>query len=266
MTNESPLHDSVAVPLISDPPPPYPSRSRRPRRVRGVRNSNAYANANHAQVGYGSTDSEWDTGSTPLIIHNDAAEQPSSSSPNARRFGRPRSMSGASVVSSTSVAPSLPQTIVSLFCADDEDEEDDDGRANVSPERRPLLDASSPSYSDMAGREPQRPQQWSFFSLESWRRYFRPLARKVYWKAFFHLSVINFPYTLGSWLFLFVFTVVRCLLSSSCSLFFADIYSHLDWHYSSHGAASGSHFVFLQSSRREGFCSGRGQSFYFGSS
>jgi hypothetical protein len=48
-----------------------------------------------------------------------------------------------------------------------------------------------------------------FFSSAAMKRYFRPLSRKSYYTALFHLLVINFPYALAAWVYLFIFTVVR---------------------------------------------------------
>jgi hypothetical protein len=45
--------------------------------------------------------------------------------------------------------------------------------------------------------------------LASWKRYFRPLVQMVYYRSLFHLLVVNFPYALAAWIYLFVFTVVR---------------------------------------------------------
>ncbi|KAK0194865.1 hypothetical protein F5146DRAFT_1219739 [Armillaria mellea] len=45
----------------------------------------------------------------------------------------------------------------------------------------------------------------------SWS-YFRPLRKKVYYMSLFHLAVINFPYALLTWVFLFVFTLLGTTL------------------------------------------------------
>jgi hypothetical protein len=34
------------------------------------------------------------------------------------------------------------------------------------------------------------------------------VGRRAYWSALFHLLVINFPYALIAWVYLFVFTLV----------------------------------------------------------
>ena len=43
------------------------------------------------------------------------------------------------------------------------------------------------------------------------RRYFRPLRVRAYYSALFHLLVLNFPYALLAWVYLFVFTLVSPL-------------------------------------------------------
>lgn len=43
-------------------------------------------------------------------------------------------------------------------------------------------------------------------------RYFRPLGHKAYYRALFHLAVVNFPYALAAWVYLFVFTVAGTTL------------------------------------------------------
>jgi len=40
------------------------------------------------------------------------------------------------------------------------------------------------------------------------KRYFRPMGRKAYYSAAFHLLVVNFPFALLAWVYLFVFTLV----------------------------------------------------------
>ncbi|KAG6827172.1 hypothetical protein H0H92_012908 [Tricholoma furcatifolium] len=45
-----------------------------------------------------------------------------------------------------------------------------------------------------------------------WRRYFRPLTRRAYYSSLFHLVVLNFPYALAAWVYLFVFTVAGTTL------------------------------------------------------
>lgn len=65
-------------------------------------------------------------------------------------------------------------------------------------------------------------------SLGLWariQRYFRPMGRKAYYLAAFHLLVLNFPFALLAWVYLFVFTLVGQIsadLFSTPSSFFSD--------------------------------------------
>ncbi|KAF8134689.1 hypothetical protein K438DRAFT_1997682 [Mycena galopus ATCC 62051] len=120
--------------------------------------------------------------------------------PGRRVVTRPRSESHPSVFSSVSVAPSLAQTVVSLFRTYDDDEE-------FGPE------GGDDGLLISAGELPEvhsRPE--GFWSLRAWRRYFRPLTRKVYYRSLFHLYVVNFPFALAAFLFAVVFTVTGTTL------------------------------------------------------
>ena len=97
-----------------------------------------------------------------------------------------------------STAPSLAQTVLSLFQAEDEMSVGEDG-----------YDAPSPLLGGEAGRVGGQRHKRGLLSLATWRRYFKPLTVKAYYKSLFHLVVLNFPYALAAWVYLFVFTVVR---------------------------------------------------------
>jgi hypothetical protein len=107
-------------------------------------------------------------------------------------------------VSYASVAPSLAQTVISLFQpeADDGTDADYDLLNDVDRSHTAWLDG--PEQCDQADQR----MQCNMFSRRAWRRYFRPLTRKVYYMALFHLLVLNFPYALAAWIYLFVFTLV----------------------------------------------------------
>ena len=136
-------------------------------------------------------------------------------SPSRRRR---QSISHTSVASS---APSLTQTVLSLFQATDDEDEDTPAEARTNDlqsrnERTQLLDSardvirSGYSY-DHTRQIPQhfeRRRNHGIFTLVAWKWYFRPLVRSAYYKALFHLLVLNFPYALVAWLYLFIFTVV----------------------------------------------------------
>ncbi|KAF7288998.1 hypothetical protein MIND_01416600 [Mycena indigotica] len=155
-------------PLPSDPPPPYPRRTR---------HSGRHHDHTHTQTV--SVESDDDNEATPFLSHHHG--------PRQNGPGRPRSNSAVSV------APSLAQTIASIFHIDD-DEGDGDCRLPEDAESGMVVQ--------------QDPQQTDF----AWRRYFRPLTRSVYYQALFHLYVVNFPFALAAFLFAFVLTVTGTTL------------------------------------------------------
>ncbi|KAG6843586.1 hypothetical protein H0H87_002936 [Tephrocybe sp. NHM501043] len=87
-----------------------------------------------------------------------------------------------------------------MFRTSDEEDEEDEGHGEVGAIYLPL---SNEDEQDQRGRRQQ---------LSRWRRYFRPLARKAYYSSLFHLVVVNFPYALAAWVYLFVFTVAGTTL------------------------------------------------------
>ncbi|KAF7973265.1 hypothetical protein HWV62_15697 [Athelia sp. TMB] len=199
--------------LAADPPPPYPS----PRRNRGTRRARGRVQA----TGH-STDSEADAHPrSPTSDREDAiGETTPLLSPGGGRLRR-SSLSHTSILSyASSAAPSLAHTVVSLFHpdADDEDEgspspagsgnEDDDHTSpalhlHSSRARRAHAQVQTTSSHESSERERMR---------GTWRRYFRPMVRKVYWGALFHLLILNFPFALVAWIYLFVFTLTGTTL------------------------------------------------------
>ncbi|KAI6033228.1 hypothetical protein F5J12DRAFT_799587 [Pisolithus orientalis] len=168
---------------IDDPPPPYPSPERRTRIHRSARRHRTAV----SQQLYGASPLEQDhpvgLQRTRLLDH------PSSL--------RPRSNSHSSTIgSSSSHAPSLAQTVLSLF--HDPSEED-------------LYDGEASQSHDTHGA-PQSKSRWPLLSWRSWRRYFRPLCRRAYHTALFHLLVLNFPFALIVWIYLFLFTLTGTTL------------------------------------------------------
>ncbi|KAK2464358.1 hypothetical protein APHAL10511_003815 [Amanita phalloides] len=196
----------------NDPPPPYPSREQS---FRSARSAGTRSNRRrHTQS-----------------MHATLVPEPGitiSSAPYANTDDDALAQ-GSSVASA---APSLAQTILSLFndeyvCEDTRNH----ARTNeeFSEETR-LLDSSRDvtrgGYGyDWAiidnttpGDRRQRQQQLesshehAFFSLAAWKRYFVPMTHLVYYKALFHLLVVNFPYALVAWLYLFIFTLTGTTL------------------------------------------------------
>ena len=193
----------------SDPPPPYPSRTRRTRRQARLNTHQQSPSResdllSHDRAGSVSPIPPGADENTPLLGGSAALPSPRSlRSPNRRTVGgRPRSLSLGSILSYASAAPSLAQTFISLFA----DEDSVDSECDYPP---PLPSHSQPlhlqrlSSLDHEGERGRR---------SAWRRYFRPMVRRVYWMALFHLVVLNFPYALAAWVFLFVFTLVSVFL------------------------------------------------------
>ncbi|KAJ7121962.1 hypothetical protein C8R43DRAFT_1032683 [Mycena crocata] len=187
---------------INDPPPPYPSRGRRSRRP----NRRQIQTSLHGQISSTDSHSDYEALISPHPTTSlDGGDQEATETtpflPGRRVAGRPRSESHPSVFSSVSVAPSLAQTVASIFRPDDDD---DEFGSEAVPEDGLLFSA---------GELPDihtRPE--SFWSRRAWRRYFRPVARKVYYRSLFHLYVVNFPFALAAFLFSVVFTVTGTTL------------------------------------------------------
>ena len=165
------------APAVADPPPPYPSRDRRSRaeraRLRRAAQLSAESGGGTLRV-FVDPLTRTQSESSPL-----SAEDGTETTPLLSPRRRPRTLSHSTGVSTHSIA----QTVVSLFGADDVDADENavgvDGHEAV---------ASS--------------------SRRSMKRYFRPLIRRAYYKPLVHLLIINFPYALCAFVYLFVGTLV----------------------------------------------------------
>ncbi|KAJ7627149.1 hypothetical protein FB45DRAFT_795346 [Roridomyces roridus] len=190
-----------------DPPPPYPSRARRSRRLNPTRRQQPHTDTqaeSHLEPNLSSyleTVESEATETTPFLPLSEQHQQHHGSGRRAAQ-GRPRSDSHPSIMSAVSVAPSLAQTIVSMF---QEYEYDEDGFL-VQDDPEDGLGFSSGDLPETLGGHPR------FWSGPGLKRYFRPLTRKVYWKALFHLYVVNFPYALAAFLYVFILTVTGTTL------------------------------------------------------
>ncbi|KAH9484736.1 hypothetical protein JR316_0001636 [Psilocybe cubensis] len=202
MANESeppstpPVLTDVCDTATADPPPPYPYPSRE-RRVRTSRRSQ-HSRLQISQSSSGDTQYPTDdyadedvlpTETTPFLgtnTHPRYVHQGPAS-------GRPRSHSFTSTMSA---APSLAHTVLSLFQGDEDD--------------TPLRVVGQSDSTVPATSTQQRGT--GFFSRAAWKRYFRPIFVKSYYRALFHLAVLNFPYGLIAWVYLFVFTVTGTTL------------------------------------------------------
>ncbi|KAG8214091.1 hypothetical protein J3R82DRAFT_10849 [Butyriboletus roseoflavus] len=184
----------------NDPPPPYPSPERRSRAPGTSRRQRA-----SAHISTQSTLSSPDSGdaiSPPLHPYFfPASGGPSEVTPLLRpALNRHRANSHASTVVSSS---SFTQTVLS-FCQDSESDSDVD-----------IFEALRSEHLNDVGQSRNashgRPGRWSLHK-RAWARYFHPMGRKAYHAAVFHLMVLNFPYALIAWLYLFVFTLTGTTL------------------------------------------------------
>ncbi|KAH0828028.1 hypothetical protein J3R83DRAFT_3677 [Lanmaoa asiatica] len=201
------------VPSTNDPPPPYPSPERR---QRALRSSRRHPQRASAHISTRSTLSSLDPdaladhavspGLHPHLFPTSGG--PSETTPLLRQTsGRHRANSHASTVVSSS---SFTQTLLS-FCHDSESEPDVDIFE--------ALRGAPLSHQDPVGQHVEharnalqcRPGRWSLYK-RAWARYFRPMSRKAYHAAVFHLMVVNFPYALIAWIYLFVFTLTGTTL------------------------------------------------------
>jgi hypothetical protein len=222
---------------INDPPPPYPSRQRR---TRTTRSSNRRLNSQHIQLS--SAESDYDALSSPQPFPTTedsfnlegGADQTETTSLLPRSAGPPRTTRPRTIsyTSTNSAAPSLAQTLVSLFQPEPDAELDRESTGVT--EESPLLLYQEPNDDGtdrlhcLPGFERQR-RRLSWSSLIIWKRYFRPMTRMVYYKSLFHLLVLNFPFALAAWVYLFVFTLVRLFLFHSLRVrrtcILTDVYS-----------------------------------------
>ncbi|KAJ3573154.1 hypothetical protein NP233_g2616 [Leucocoprinus birnbaumii] len=213
---------SDAANILNDPPPPYPSRDRRlPRRsgrrlmpggVHHIQTTHLQPHGyHHQQLSSSDSHSQYEQRTSPVSPggpgdHPEDGEPPTETTlllaPGTTRGGRPRSYSHASTMS---VAPSLAQTVFSLFQTEGYDDDGSDSSMRVyglDHEER------SPHDEHVGGAR----RKAGFFSAAAWKRYFRPLTRRAYYSSFIHLALVNFPYALAAWIYLFVFTVTGTTL------------------------------------------------------
>jgi hypothetical protein len=96
--------------------------------------------------------------------------------------------------------------VLSLFHADSDLDYESDGEY----EEQPLLSVENPAGPNRR-RYPER-RRPGFFSKRGVRLYFRPLGQMAYYGPLLHLMVLNFPYALAAWVYLFVFTLTGTAL------------------------------------------------------
>ncbi|KAK7027313.1 hypothetical protein VNI00_015276 [Paramarasmius palmivorus] len=223
--------------LINDPPPPYPSQPSpgRTRRTRRNRRTAPGPEPLHSRISSDSTNLSHEletteaSETTPLL--NSGNTSASTARPR-RANGRPRSASHGSVFSASSAAPSLAQTVVTLFQAEYDSDYGSDDDESIDAEQEDQAEAYHRGHEDVSrtahstshlarhntltspthDHEPNRKIRHGLFSKSFWRRYYHPLTRRPYYTAFFHLVVLNFPFALAAWVYLFVFTLTGTAL------------------------------------------------------
>ena len=189
--------------VITDPPPPYPL----PRRHRTGRSGRGRLRTQHLQHGQMASTDSYSDHDTPASAQSNARTfeddeevhatettpflSPSNSPTSTSRQvgGRPRSYSHGSTMSA---APSLARTVLSLFVPED---------GSLFGDEVHLSSVSHPEGHVVA----EHPRRDTGFS---WKAYFRPMIRAVYWRSLLHIALLNFPFALAAWVYLFVFTVV----------------------------------------------------------
>lgn len=162
----------------TDPPPPYPNSSLRgSRRSRGTLRSLRRTNYQTVTVSQQPPSGMGQAETSPVVETIPSGDSETSAllpvSTNDNRRGRATSHS-----STTHSIHSIGHGVISLFQTDP----------------------------DPAGVETHTNRYASF--LTQIQRYFRPLVKRAYYSAVFHLLFINFPYELAAWIYLFVGTLV----------------------------------------------------------
>lgn len=249
---------SLLVLPPNEPPPPYstsPHRSRRNRRP-GARvpadsvvdcevptRTHPPQRTRQVSIAPDVSDEETATEASPLL-----------STPLLRR--RQRTLSQSSTVrSNISGSPSFAQTLISAFQPELDSDIDLNVASLTQDERRHICRRREISETSADG-----PDQ-HLELLGPWariKRYFRPMSRKAYYSAVFHLLVVNFPFALLAWVYLFVFTLV-------CSGFYAFQFSALnsfpiDWDDATRNITVGSIVMFPRFARGESVFQSRGGS------
>ena len=213
-----PAVNEICDNIITDPPPPYPSG--RPRRTRGSRRHQDHLQPIHTQISSSGSYSDNEQGteghttsSGPSTEEEDGEGAPFLTTNSghlrnpAQRRTRPRSVSHASTVSA---APSLAHTILSLF---EQEDDEDDARGPIHLPEDSLGEGHMQSFTeehDGMSLDLSRRSEHGFWSVAGWKRYFAPMGRAPFYRSLVHLLLINFPYGLAAWVYLFVLTVVSC--------------------------------------------------------
>ncbi|KAJ3749674.1 hypothetical protein DFH05DRAFT_1533392 [Lentinula detonsa] len=199
---------SIAEEPLNDPPPPYPSSSHRTRLVhvnRGTRSIRRDSQQQQRSQVVPPTESDIHEPHQRSVIRAFVVEDPTEDaasettpllgginsgypeSPSSTSHLRPRSLSQSSI---NSFAPSLASIAQTAWV-----------RSLSTGVGLPNLNQTT------------HPPRIILSSTQArWARYFRPLTRPVYWRSLTHLVLVNFPFALAAWVYLFVFTVTGTTL------------------------------------------------------
>lgn len=183
---------------------------------------------------------------SPTISPPSPRIQTSSSTGGGSAIGRrPRTLSMTSTLHSVvSAAPSFAQTVLSAFHPDrDEDLDPDCSEGSLVASHED--DASHPIY-EIDIEDEQAPLLSEYARLGrrrhsqggTWYRYFRPMFKRAYYSALFHLLLLNFPYALTAWVYLFVFTLVNAFLHSHLFCMNLACNCRTDGYHDTHGPPS----------------------------
>ncbi|KAJ3791931.1 hypothetical protein GGU11DRAFT_713918, partial [Lentinula aff. detonsa] len=237
---------AIAEEPLNDPPPPYPSSSHRTRLVhvnRGTRSIRRDSQQQQRSQVVPPTESDIHEPHQRSVIRAFAVEDPTEDaasettpllgginsghpeSPSPTSHLRPRSLSQSSINSFAPSLASIAQTAWVFFseCEDDEDGEGGEGGGERGEEREgeeeSRLEGGRPSDGEEndnvnVGHDQttHHPRIILSSTQARWARYFRPLTRPVYWRSLTHLVLVNFPFALAAWVYLFVFTVTGTTL------------------------------------------------------
>ncbi|KAJ3983759.1 hypothetical protein F5890DRAFT_145074 [Lentinula detonsa] len=232
---------AIAEEPLNDPPPPYPSSSHRTRLVhvnRGTRSIRRDSQQQQRSQVLPPTESDIHEPHQRSVIRAFVVEDPTEDaasettpllgginsghpeSPSSTSHLRPRSLSQSSINSFAPSLASIAQTAWVFFseCEDDEDDEGGDGDGERGEEREgeeeSRLEGGRPSDVGLPNlnQTTHHPRIILSSTQARWAQYFRPLTRPVYWRSLTHLVLVNFPFALAAWVYLFVFTVTGTTL------------------------------------------------------
>jgi len=146
----------------------------------------------------------------PDVSDDDAATENTPLLPTPLLRRRQRTVSHSSTVrSNISGSPSFAQTLIFAFQPELDSDIDSNIASPAQDERRHLCRRPEVSESSAEGLDHHVEQLGAWARV---KRYFRPMGRRAYYSAVFHLLVVNFPFALLAWVYLFVFTLTGTTL------------------------------------------------------